>query len=155
MSIASFMSRSQGVWSGSSKLHLSWLPEDQKITESESQLTVSVEPNASHAVISYTWIYEREIQHGTMLLAGDIETGVGGIGWSDSWHQSSGVMYLTGSFSETSIICLGKYGGEGDEAYGWRIAVELTTDDQFVIAMTNIEPNGNEEWAVKAVYNRA
>jgi hypothetical protein len=143
------------MWSGSSKLHLSWLPEDQKVQESESELTISVEPRASYAIVSYTWIYEGETQHGTMLVAGDIEAGTGSIGWSDSWHQSSGVMHLDGTFSETSIACLGTYGGEGDEAYGWRVTLEMNGDDQFVVKMTNIEPNGNEEWAVEAVYSRA
>lgn len=87
-----------------------------------------------------------------MRLAMDEETGAVEIGWTDSWHQSSGVMRLIGDVSATSGAH-SRFVQGGEETWGWTI--DLTRSDGALSpTMANVTPQGETEWSVRTTYRR-
>ena len=144
-----------GSWKGSSRLNLSWLPEGEQIKVSTSSMQVKTDKGSNYATITYTWVYENESQSGTLIIAAS-ESGTASCGWSDSWHQNSGVLALTGSTTDDGNTGVtGSYGdGQGGPDWGWRIEIAPTNEQNLSFRMFNIDPDGIETWAVEAVYQR-
>lgn len=138
-----------GTWAGESQLHLSWLREGERVVKSPSSLRVQSDPNNAFATVTYTWTHDGEEQFGSLLIAAD-EAAVATGGWTDSWHQSSGVMALKGE-AKATVNLNGHYSVAGHGDWGWRIQISRNGSD-LVFEMFNISPEGEEEWAVKAVY---
>ena len=153
MSVPRQIVAASGTWKGRSKLHLSWLPEDQRISDSDSELQVQIDFQVTYATLSYSWIYQGNRQEGTMLIAGKPDAGEVQIAWCDSWHQDSAVLHLYGEPTETGIKTKGTYAGEG-EIWGWTITLNLTGDVLY-LEMENVTPNGEAEWAVRGEYLRS
>lgn len=147
MPVPQVLLESVGHWKGSSTLHLKWSEDNVQITDGPSTLRVA-SFNDQYAVVDYEWEYEGKTERGTLIAA----TGKKGttFGWSDSWHQNSEVMLLTGEGAD----CKGTYQVEGYPAWGWRIAFSADVAC-LKMEMFNISPDGEEEWAVRAVYDRA
>lgn len=156
MAIPKHILATEGNWTGDSRLHLSWLPDEaDRIKASASTLTVEADANRKYVTVSYTWEYEGETQFGRMLVAGDRDGETLEAGWSDSWHQSGGVLHLTAtSFEENPAKLNGKYPAGDGTFWGWRIEIE-TDDDTLILRMFNVMPDGPEEWAVEGIYKRA
>ena len=152
MSVPKPILDAKGAWHGSSKLHMSWLPEGERISESESDLLVEQDFQSSHAIIRYYWMHDGIRQEGTLLVAGNADASEVQMAWSDSWHQDSGVLSLIGGPIENGVKAKGSYTA-GDETWGWTIALCLVADD-IQLEMENVTPAGEAEWAVKAIYAR-
>lgn len=153
MAIPKTLREAQGAWIGSSKLHLSWNQPPDNILESLSNLSVTLDPIGEFALLDYDWVYEGELQHGQLLLAGSSESGKVTGGWTDSWHQNSAVMALAGTGMEGEVNLSGEYEVEGHPNWGWRFLFELE-GEMLAMRMFNVSPEGDEEWAVEAVYGR-
>lgn len=138
-----------GNWSGESQLHLSWLPEGERVVKSASTLRVQSDPHNAFASVTYTWTHDGEEQFGSLIVAAD-EAAVVTAGWTDSWHQSGGVMAMKGE-ARSTVNLGGHYSVEGHPDWGWRIQFSRSGSD-LVLEMFNVTPDGEEEWAVKAVY---
>lgn len=141
-----------GLWAGTSKLQLSHLPPDQRVTESPSTLTVAIDPHTSYALVNYVWEYDGEKQYGTVLVCGDESGASVDMAWSDSWHQNSAVMNLKGSESGGSVKASGTWGPE-EEPWGWTVGFGLE-GESLVMRMEVVTPTGDSDWAVEAVYSR-
>lgn len=152
MSVPTFMKAAQGKWKGTSKLNLPWLPAEKQVTSSESHLHIESDPQDKYATLHYSWAYEGKREEGTLILAGDAKENRFEIGWSDSWHQSTGVLHLTGTSTDSSVKCRGSYTAEG-ETWGWTIELS-TRGEEFHLKMENVMPGDNAVWAVLAVYTR-
>ena len=153
MSLTDSIIRAVGSWHGKSKLHQSWLEGDNKIQESDSECHIDISEKDAYALITYRWKYNDKPEEGTILLLGakkgDKQTG----SWLDSWHQNSAIMNLNG-YQEKGIIKLsGKYSVTDHPDWGWRIELH-PKEDNLTLKMFNITPNGEEEWAVEATYER-
>jgi len=142
-----------GHWTGTSKLHLSWLPEDRRVEESASTLTVSTDLKQTFATIDTTWSTEGDEQAGRMVLSAR-DGGEISAGWADSWHQNTSVMFLVGHGTDGPIKVTGAYKAPEGPNWGWRIEIELTGPDTLQHRMVNITPDGEEEWAVQGDYRR-
>ena len=154
MAIPATVSKAQGEWKGQSRLHLSWLPDDQKIQESESSLSIKIDKNQSFARLDYSWSNEDGLQEGALLLASSSASDAVTGGWSDSWHQSGAVMALSGADTDSGTKVSGHYAVEGHPDWGWKIELESKDKDTLVLRMTNVSPEGEEDWAVEAKYSR-
>ena len=142
----------KGSWKGKSRLHLSWLPPEQRIHESEATATVDVGEQSAFATIAYTWHHEGK-KHDGAILACIQKEGTIEYAWLDSWHQGT-IMCLEGPIVEGAPLKgKGTYKYE-DQVWGWTIALSLS-DDVFSIKMENVDLEGEAEWAVEAVYTRA
>ncbi len=156
MAVPKSIQDSTGIWKGDSTLHLLWEKEPAKQTQkSKSTLHVEVDHHAKFATITYTWEYDGKLQEGTLLLAGNKAGNDVSAGWSDSWHQDSGVMALRGAVETTGTVNLkGSYEVPGSKPWGWRISLSLL-GKAFVLKMFNIHPDGKQEdWAVEATYHK-
>ena len=143
-----------GHWTGTSRLHQSWLPEDQKIQESASTFSIVTDPKQTFATVDYTWSTDGVEQTGRMLVAGG-ESGAVSAGWSDSWHQNGGVLALIGNGMTGPVKVTGAYSAPEGPDWGWRIELDLTGPETFEMRMFTITPDGEEEWAVQGDYRRA
>lgn len=142
-------------WSGPSKLHLSWLEEGQSIHECDSTLHIALDPQGESAIITYTWSEEGEPQNGHIIVNGSPKTDKVAAAWVDSWHQNSDVMRLEATgFESDSLSFRGNYSVPGHPDWGWGIEL-IPGKDKFELKMTNISPEGEEEWAVHAIYTPA
>ncbi len=146
MPVPNVLAQSAGEWRGTSKLHLNWPPGNESITEGSSTMKVVVF-NDQYAVVHYGWEYEGKTEKGS-LIAAEGKSGTT-FGWSDSWHQNIEVMHLRGKNAD----CKGTYQVEGHPEWGWRIAFSRV-GESLQMEMFNISPEGEEEWAVQAVYER-
>lgn len=153
MAIPKTLRDAQGTWNGTSTLHQSWLEAPHNVQESPSNLSISLDPVGSFALVDYDWVYNGELQHGQALISGSTESGEVTSGWSDSWHQNTSVMALAGTGMDGEVSLKGEYAVEGHPNWGWRITFGLD-GDRLLFRMFNISPEGDEEWAVEAVYAR-
>lgn len=153
MSFPQALASSRGSWAGKSTLHLSWLPEDQRFHSCDSTLELGETAEGKFALITYTWTHERKPQAGTMII-GQNASGRLEAAWVDSWHQNSGILYSIGEAGDRATVT-GHYDGGDGTMWGWRIELWATSQDKLHLEMTNITPDGEEEWAVRAEYSRS
>jgi hypothetical protein len=161
MATPSTVRKAQGSWKGRSRLNLPWLPEPERITESDSLLEVFNAPEDTFAQVTYTWEYEGVVHRGCWIFAGkkvpegDCAAGVTGA-WTDSWHQNTSILQVAESGPQGDAVrLLGEYsGGEGPK-WGWRLELQLVSSDSLEFRMVNISPEGVEEWAQHGIYSRA
>lgn len=153
MAIPKTIRDAAGTWNGNSKLHLSWNQPPENILESFSNLSISLDPIGAFALVDYDWVYEGEMQHGQMLVAGNQDSGDVTGGWTDSWHQNTVVMALSGTGMEDELNLKGEYAVEGHPNWGWRITLAME-GESLSFKMFNVSPEGDEEWAVEGIYAR-
>lgn len=143
-----------GSWIGPSKLNLSWPPESARVWECTSNLNIEFGVNQAYAEFKYEWSHDGKPQTGLMILACDEDTKEASIGWSDSYHQSASVLHLKGPMSDDVVTCLGECVMPGYDPFGWEIQLKLDDTGNLSLDMTYIDPSGEREWAVAAVYSR-
>lgn len=147
MAIADVIKNSKGKWIGPSKLQLVWSPDNIQLFDCESTLEITFGEHEKYATLRYEWAQEGEPQFGEMLICGNT------VAWSDSWHQSGEVMLLKGE-GTTHVSVTGEYQWQDNPPWGWRIELSNPESDQLLLLMTNISPEGEEDWAVEANYHR-
>lgn len=147
-----FLKEATGWWEGTSSLSLPW--QRKEPYDSNSSLHVDLGPKGTFAQIEYRWSHEDVVHHGVLLVAGNKKGGTVQVGWVDSWHQNPNVMTMTGKWdSDDKFSVTGKYSaGEGPD-WGWRFELALK-GDTLHYEMTNIHPDGKEDWAVRCDYKR-
>lgn len=147
------MSDATGWWEGTSSLSLPW--QRKEPYDSNSALHVEVGPNASFAQIEYRWSYEGTVQHGVLIVAGNKLGGELSVGWVDSWHQNPNVMNMKGKWEKDNALSVrGSYSAGSGPDWGWKFDLEMI-GETLQFEMTNIHPDGKEEWAVRCHYKRS
>jgi hypothetical protein len=141
-----------GNYKGANRLHY---PPDSEPDETPSNLNLASILNGRFVRIDYTWSYKNAPQEGSMLIGFDPKENLATIHWIDTWHMSNKVLALQGvAESDGSINVLGSYPAPPDPDWGWRIVIK-PGNKSLNIAMFNISPQGDEEPAVEASYNKA
>jgi hypothetical protein len=155
MAVPDSIHKAAGLWQGKSKLNQPWLPAGKQVTESSSRLHIETDNLGKFATLTYDWHYEGKREEGTLILSGSVKSKRMEMGWVDSWHQSSGVLYLKGQEGEDGAVkARGEYSVDGKEFWGWTIELHATSDE-LTLRMENVPPKGEAMWAVEAVYTRA
>jgi hypothetical protein len=153
MSVPKAIRDAKGLWHGKSQLNLPFLPPGKQFTESNSSLHIETDGQDTYATITYNWHQDGKRQEGTLLVCEAGKSRRVQIGWVDSWHQNSAVMYLSGNESEGGVVNVKGTYSAGKEVWGWTISFQLA-DGQFFMNMENLTPTGEATWAVKAAYSR-
>lgn len=153
MAVPKRIQEAKGLWRGKSQLNQPWLAPEKRISESTSHLHIDTDAHNAFATVTYTWEYEGKRHEGTMLICMAKKTMAVEIGWVDSWHQSTGVLHLTGTESEARPVKTKGLYSAGKETWGWTIALDLK-DEHLILTMENVTPAGEAEWAVRATYKR-
>ncbi len=146
-------SRLLGNWSGTNRLHLSWLtPSDY---HSSSQMAIASVAREKFLTFRYTWSHENTPHEGLLVLGYDVAQKVATASWLDSWHMSSKLMACVGTIDERGEIAVkGYYEAPPDPDWGWRIVI-AASEAELRLTMYNCTPAGEEELAVEATYSRA
>jgi hypothetical protein len=152
MSINQALSDLVGAWRGTNRLHLPWLPE--KLKESESRANVRSKMNGQFLSFEYTWSYEGEGQEGMLIIGCDPKSDEVQAVWTDSWHSKDVLMLCNGNVDpDGRVSVLGHYAVPEHPDWGWR--TEITPGgNSFRYAMYNISPEGEEEIAVETDFTR-
>jgi hypothetical protein len=151
MAVPKSIQLAKGLWRGKSRLNLPWLPPEQRITESNSDLRIDTDSQDKIAWITYDWHHEGKREEGTIILCENPKSNAIQLGWVDSWHQNKTVLHLLGDDSGTaSVKAKGEYNLEG---WGWTIEL-LPTADTLSLKMENVTPAGEPTWAVEGAYLR-
>jgi hypothetical protein len=142
-----------GHWTGTSRLYRPWL--DPPETESESSAIVDEVAMGKFVTIEYTWALDGQPQAGFMLLGCENNNEEVKATWVDSWHMSDKSMVCEGGIDVNEVINIrGSYPAPPGPDWGWRIVIEATSDNSFIIVMYNITPDGEEMVAVESRYVR-
>lgn len=152
MSANEDFARFVGSWKGTNKLHVSWMPEPLK--ESDSTLTVSLKANGQFIAFDYTWAYEGEPQEGIILLGCDTKSNAVQTVWTDSWHSRHTFILSDGKVADDGTVSVkGYYKVPDHPDWGWRTVI-IPQNDLIKIAMYNVSPEGVEEPAVETDFSR-
>ncbi|MFA6455846.1 MAG: DUF1579 domain-containing protein [Bacteroidota bacterium] len=75
--------------------------------------------------------------------------------WVDSFHNGTTIMFSQGSVRNDCFNVLGSYDApDGSPPWGWRTEILKPENDQLIIRMYNITPEGKEALAVETTYHR-
>ena len=140
-----------GKWTGTSQLYLE--PPPAKSLDSASRLSVTPVAGGSFLQFNYDWTYEGETQTGVLLLGAD-EDAATSAAWVDSFHMSSKIMSCTGTATTSVAELRGTYEAPPGPDWGWRITIRSGSAGELQIVMHNISPEGQEDLAVQADYQR-
>ena len=141
-----------GVWAGENLLRPSWeTPSDFK---SRSELTAANAVRDKFLTVNYQWSHEDTPHEGLLLIGFDADTKTVNAAWVDSRHSNTTPLILSGKISEQkSIDVRGTYQIQNRPDWGWRIVITPAEND-LRMTMYNITPEGVEDLAVQAVYQR-
>lgn len=153
MKTINLSSKFVGLWKGTYRLVLSWLPNPDFI--SVSNIAIKCIANDKFLVLSYDWQHEGVGQDG-LILIGNINKQAGvTASWVDSWGMSGKIMNCYGTINQKGdIILLGSYEVPDNPDWGWRIEIPCPNDNALQIVMYNISPEGEEFLAGDANYTR-
>lgn len=153
MSVEQKLSDLVGSWKGTNRLHVPWMAE--KLKESESNAVVRSKMNGQFLSVEYTWSFDGEPQEGLLIVGCDPKSDAVQAVWTDSWHSKDVLMLCNGTLKEDGGISVtGHYAVPDNPDWGWR--TEITPDqDGFKYAMYNVSPEGVEEIAVETEFVRA
>lgn len=152
MSIPSRLNGAVGSWRGSSKL---WFTPADPALESETTAEVGTAGNGKFLTLRYDWTYKDKRQEGFLLIGDDPSAGRCDAVLVDSFHNSHRAMPLTAALvGDGPVSVLGAYSAPPGPDWGWRVTLELPAEDQFILRMFNITPDGTEALAVEASYVR-
>ena len=142
-----------GRWRGKYRLIVE---PDQPARESESTAVVSPVAGGRFARIDYVWGDRDNPEDGSILFGRDRERGVVTALWVDSFHMGDKVMTCEGGSPDAgSLEVRGSYPAPPGPDWGWRTVVETGEDDSLRMVMYNVTPDGKEDLAVEATYQRA
>lgn len=141
-----------GSWSGTNRLQD---PNANAPEDSPSTLVLTPILKNRFLRLDYTWGYQGDPQEGSLWIGGDKKGHEVTAHWIDTWHMSHGVMACRGTVREDgSISVRGSYAAPPGPDWGWRIDVHPGDGRTLRVVMFNVTPEGQEDLAVEASYQR-
>jgi hypothetical protein len=141
-----------GEWHGSKVLNDPSRSEPE-ISKADAELTPLLE--GRFVRLDYTWRYRGERQEGSLLIGCDPDTAVASVHWIDMYHMGRSVMVSSGTCGDDGVISvLGSYAAPPGPDWGWRTVITPGGQERLEFAMYNITPDGREELAVEARFER-
>lgn len=142
-----------GSWTGTNRLHLPWMSE--KLKESNSAAVVSSKMNDQFLSIEYTWSFGGDPQEGLLIVGCDEKSDAVQAVWTDSWHSKGVLMLCNGETNaDGGFSVTGSYSVPDNPDWGWRTEISPNSIG-FRYAMYNVSPDGVEELAVETDFARA
>lgn len=142
-----------GRWQGSSRLFLNWMETAEY--DSDSQMQVASVMDRRFIEFRYHWRHEDKDQQGVILVGDELQPGQLCATWADSWHMGKNIMSCQGQQAGgKDIVLRGSYTVENAPDWYWRIELHLRKPDELEMCMYNISPEGKEDLAVCASYQR-
>lgn len=141
-----------GPWTGKNRL---WLSPNDPVRKSDSIASVSLVAHGKFITVAYTWAFDGKPQDGLLLLGHETKEKTVKAVWIDSWHMGDRFMICEGGADDEGIVSVkGLYSAPPGPDWGWRTVVDPKDGNSFEIIMYNVTPDGEEELAVEATYER-
>lgn len=131
--MSSLMERAAGTYTGTNWL---WFENPEVPEESATEIQVVGDE------VRYTWNFRGAEQTGVMGFTFDGDSA--SAHWTDTWHAKDPIV-CPGTRTPDKIEVVGTYG----PGWSWRTEVSMTTSDEFLVEMFNINPEGEEQIAVR------
>ena len=148
MALPEFLTKSIGEWScNESRLMM----HDHADRLCESKLTITPAVMGKFVLLSYHWRLDGKDQEGALLLGAKKDAAIAS--WVDTFHTSSSIMPLRGEYDATKVSLQGFYAAPPGPDWKWRFDI-AGENGQLRFTMANITPDGHEEPAVAALYQR-
>jgi hypothetical protein len=142
----------EGKWQGKNTLQD---PHTNKPETSDSIATVVPMLNGRFVRVDYTWGYQGKPQEGSLLIGFEKNEDQVTAHWIDTWHYNEKVMACAGPNPKGNTLSVrGTYPAPPGPDWGWRIDLTPADTGELQIVMFNIFPDGKEELAVEAFYQR-
>ncbi len=138
-----------GQWKGNYQL---WLMPETDANQSPSAATVLPVVKGKFARLDYTWMWEGELQEGSLLIGYETQTGSVTAVWIDAWHNGNKFMICHGKMRDGAIDVLGSYPAPSGPDWGWRTVIKPGGPDSLRLTMYNVTPEGKEALAVDVRY---
>lgn len=141
-----------GDWAGTTRV---WFGPDQLADESPQSGRIRVVAGGRFLLHEYDSAFQGEAQQGAAIYAVHLDAGTCESAWADSFHTGTSIMFSSAATDGDRFAVLGGYDdGKGGPRWGWRTEIEQPGDDELVITMFNISPQGEETKAVETRYVR-
>jgi hypothetical protein len=142
-----------GRWRGTSRLHD---PETGGPEDSASELAIVPVLGGRFLRVDYTWSHAGEGQEGSILLGYEADQEAVSAHWIDTYHVGDWVMACRGTADGRGGVSVrGSYAEPPGPDWHWRIELSPMSERRLRMVMTNISPDGREEPAVEAIYERS
>jgi hypothetical protein len=127
-------------WRGSAELWLDPLANDAQVSE----CTLRIDDRS----FSYEWSHAGKPQRGSYQLH---DTGAD---WQDTWHSPGKMTCKATGAGRGLLDVAGTYAAPPGPAWGWRSVLSLRPTGELVLQMTNVAPWGEEQRAVRMIFQR-
>jgi len=146
------LARMAGEWKGRTKV---WFGPDQLADESPQQGRIRTVAGGRFLLHEYDASFQGAAQQGVAIYGLHLDAKSYESAWVDSFHTGTSIMLSNSPAIEERFTALGSYGdGQGGPPWGWRTQIKQPGDDELVITMFNISPQGEETKAVETRYGR-
>lgn len=148
----SFLKRLCGTWKGTTKTFF-----EPSVLADESPWEGTIRPllNGMFVQHDYSGSLQGKSLSGTAIYGFQIASKRFQCLWTDSFHNGTSMMFCEGLPESAVFNVLGHYDApDGSPPWGWRTEIVMPTDNDLVITMYNITPEGAESAAVVTQYRR-
>ena len=142
----------EGQWAGTYKL---WFSPTEPHIESETTAGIKRGIAGTCVKIAYSWVYDEKPQEGLIIASFDPNRELVRAAWFDSFHMSNDFLECEGFAKGGKVNFAGAYAAPVGPSWRWRTIIESDGNKSFKLLMYNIHPNGTEDLAVEALYERA
>lgn len=144
--------RMVGQWSGVTTV---WFEPEKPVDESPCENSFKMVLNGKSLQWDYTGAMQGKPLAGSAFFAYNKQKQQYEMSWMDTFHTGSAIMFFTGKAIDSGLSVLGSYEDpSGGPDWGWRIDIRVSGNDNLVITMFNIFPDGNEQKGVETVLTR-
>jgi hypothetical protein len=141
-----------GSWKGTTKTYF-----EPEVLTDESQWEGNIRTilNGMFVQHDYTGSLQGKPLSGTAIYGYQISSNRFQCLWTDSFHNGTSMMFCEGSPNNSAFNVLGHYNTpDGSPPWGWRTEITMPAENNLVITMYNITPDGIEAVAVVTDYRR-
>jgi hypothetical protein len=141
-----------GEWTGTNRL---WFMPDEDPHVSVTTMVVTPVAGGRTLALRYVWEHDGSPRDGMIWLRSVDAAGDVAVVWADSFHTSGDFMLCRRSpVAGAFIAATGSYAAPPGPDWGWRVELHADGPDALRIVMYNIWPEGREDLAVEASYER-